>query len=48
MVNILWFALNLVALVVIAVLLHAASLILRGLGFGRRSDLRFKEPFTRS
>jgi len=48
MVNVLWFALNLVVLVVIAAVLNAASLVLRGLGFGRRSDLRFREPFTRS
>lgn len=48
MVNVLWFALNLVVLVVIAVLLSAASFVLRALGFGRRADLRFQEPFTRS
>ncbi|HYL33950.1 MAG TPA: hypothetical protein VEU53_12470 [Stellaceae bacterium] len=48
MVNVLWFALNLIVLVVIAVLLNAASFVLRALGFGRRADLRFREPFTRS
>lgn len=48
MVNVFWFALNLVVLVVIAVLLSAASFVLRVLGFGRRADLRFQEPFTRS
>jgi hypothetical protein len=48
MVNFLWLLLNLVALVVVVVALKATSLVLRGLGFGRRSDLRFREPFTRS
>ena len=48
MVNILWFALNLVVLVVIAALLNVASLVLRALGFDRRAELRFQEPFTRS
>ena len=48
MVNVLWFALNLVVLVVIALLLSTASFLLRALGFGRRADLRFREPFTRS
>ena len=48
MVNIVWFVLNLVVLVVIAALLNVASLILRALGFGRRAELRFQEPFTRS
>lgn len=48
MVNILWFALNLVVLVVVAVLLNVATLVPRALGFGRRAELRFQEPFTRS
>ena len=48
MVNVLWVALNLVVLVVVGLALNAASLVLRGLGFGRRSELRFREPFTRS
>ncbi|HKR18506.1 MAG TPA: hypothetical protein VJS41_00015 [Stellaceae bacterium] len=48
MVKILWFALNLVVLVVIAALLNVASLVLRTLGFGRHAALRFQEPFTRS
>jgi len=48
MVKILWFALNLIVLVAIAVALNAASFVLRALGFGRSADLRFQEPFTRS
>jgi hypothetical protein len=48
MVNYLWFAFYIVALVLIAAVFVTAGTVMRWLGFGRGTDLRFREPFTRS
>lgn len=48
MVNYLLFPFSLVVLIVIAAAFSVANLTMRFLGLGRRTALRFEEPFTRS